>query len=148
LVPFLKSYNFSSISKHSLRTSDTSNTAYTGWGMYFNSSDLFQMSKLLHSIKNDNDLHFLNEALNPSYSNSLTAIKRANIFYNNGFWSKVFNKDLFGCDKDIWIPFMSGFGGITFAFMPNGMSYYYFSDGYVYEWEEAVIAAHKMRAFC
>ena len=43
---------------------------------------------------------------------------------------------------------MSGFGGITFAFMPNGMSYYYFSDGYVYEWEEAVIAAHKMRAFC
>jgi hypothetical protein len=118
--------------------------------MYFNSSDLFKMSKLFHSIKNDNDydLHFLNEALNPSYFNSLTAIKRANIFYNNGFWSKVFNKDLFGCDKDIWIPFMSGFGGITFAFMPNGMSYYYFSDGYVYEWEEAVIAAHKMRAFC
>jgi hypothetical protein len=150
LVPFLKSYNLSSISKHSLRTSDTSNTAYTGWGMYFNSSDLFKMSKLFHSIKNDNDydLHFLNEALNPSYFNSLTAIKRANIFYNNGFWSKVFNKDLFGCDKDIWIPFMSGFGGITFAFMPNGMSYYYFSDGYVYEWEEAVIAAHKMRAFC
>jgi hypothetical protein len=43
---------------------------------------------------------------------------------------------------------MSGFGGITFAFFPNQMSYYYFSDEYIYSWEDAVFAAHQIRAFC
>ena len=43
---------------------------------------------------------------------------------------------------------MSGFGGITFAFFPNGMSYYYFSDGYVYSWEDAVHAANVIKPFC
>jgi hypothetical protein len=100
-------------------------------------------------VKNNNSKNiFLHDALNPNYSNSLEAIRSANIFYNNGFWSKVFDKNLFGCKEDIWIPFMSGFGGITFALLPNGMSYYYFSDGYVYSWEDAVIAAHTMRSFC
>lgn len=150
LVPFLRSKNFSEISQHSLRTEDKSNTAYTGWGMYLNPSDLKKLSIFLHSIKNNksSSYSFLHEALNPNYSNSLAAIKSADIYYNNGFWSKVFDKDIFGCNNDIWIPFMSGFGGITFALFPNGMSYYYFSDGYVYSWNDAAIAAHKMRSFC
>ncbi|MDA7701334.1 beta-lactamase family protein [Gammaproteobacteria bacterium] len=150
LNPFLKLYGLSSISQHSLRTNDETLTPYTGFGMYFNSNDLFQLSQILHSFKNNSDpaFSFLYNGLNPSYENSLAAIKRANIYYNNGFWSKVFDKDIFGCQKDVWIPFMSGFGGITFALLPNGMSYYYFSDGYVYSWEEAVVAAHTMRPFC
>lgn len=150
LVPFLEGYNFSSISKFSLRTIDENyNNALTGLGMYFNVNDLYHLSTILHSVKNNNSKNiFLHDALNPNYSNSLEAIRSANIYYNNGFWSKVFDKNLFGCKEDIWIPFMSGFGGITFALFPNGMSYYYFSDGYVYSWEDAVIAAHTMRSFC
>ena len=150
LVPFLEGYNFSSISKFSLRTLDENyNYALTGLGMYFSVNDLYHLSNILHSVKNNNSKNiFLHDALNPNYSNSLEAIRSANIFYNNGFWSKVFDKNLFGCKEDIWIPFMSGFGGITFALLPNGMSYYYFSDGYVYSWEDAVIAAHTMRSFC
>jgi len=150
LVPFLEGYNFSSISKFSLRTIDENyNNALTGLGMYFSVNDLYHLSNILHSVKNNSSKNiFLHDALNPNYSNSLEAIRSANIFYNNGFWSKVFDKNLFGCKQDIWIPFMSGFGGITFALLPNGMSYYYFSDGYVYSWEDAVLAAHTMRSFC
>ena len=150
LVPFLEGYNFSSISKFSLRTIDENyNNALTGLGMYFSVNDLYHLSTILHSVKNNNSKNiFLHDALNPNYSNSLEAIRSANIYYNNGFWSKIFDKNLFGCKEDIWIPFMSGFGGITFALFPNGMSYYYFSDGYVYSWEDAVIAAHTMRSFC
>jgi len=150
LVPFLEGYNFSSISKFSLRTIDENyNNALTGLGMYFSVNDLYHLSNILHSVKNNSSKNiFLHDALNPNYSNSLEAIRSANIFYNNGFWSKVFDKNLFGCKEDIWIPFMSGFGGITFALLPNGMSYYYFSDGYVYSWEDAVLAAHTMRSFC
>ena len=65
-------------------------------------------------------------------------IVSADIFYNNGFWSRKFDGHKFGCNDDVWIPFMSGFGGITFAFFPNKMSYYYFSDEYIYSWEDAV----------
>ena len=149
LVPFFEEYNFSSVSKSSLRTNDENYNALTGLGMYFSVNDLYNLSNIFHSIKNNSSKNiFLHDALNPNYSNSLEAIKSANIFYNNGFWSKVFDKNLFGCKEDIWIPFMSGFGGITFAILPNGMSYYYFSDGYVYSWEDAVIAAHNMRSFC
>ena len=149
LVPFLEKYNFSSVSKSSLRTNDENYNALTGLGMYFSANDLYLLSNIFHSIKNNSSKNiFLHDALNPNYSNSLEAIRSANIFYNNGFWSKVFDKNLFGCKQDIWIPFMSGFGGITFAILPNGMSYYYFSDGYVYSWEDAVIAAHNMRSFC
>ena len=149
LVPFLEEHNFSTVSKSSLRTNDENYNALTGLGMYFSINDLYLLSNIFHSIKNNSSNNiFLHDALNPNYSNSLEAIRSANIFYNNGFWSKVFDKDLFGCKEDIWIPFMSGFGGITFALLPNGMSYYYFSDGYVYSWNDAVIAAHTMRSFC
>ena len=149
LVPFFEEYNFSSVSKSSLRTNDENYNALTGLGMYFSVNDLYLLSNIFHSIKNNSSKNiFLHDALNPNYSNSLEAIKSSNIFYNNGFWSKVFDKNLFGCKEDIWIPFMSGFGGITFAILPNGMSYYYFSDGYVYSWEDAVIAAHNIRSFC
>ena len=44
--------------------------------------------------------------------------------------------------------FMSGFGGITFAFFPNGMTYYYFSDGYDYAWESAVFSSNAIKPFC
>ncbi len=43
---------------------------------------------------------------------------------------------------------MSGFGGITYALLPNGMTYYYFSDGYTFAWESAVIAANQIKPFC
>ena len=51
LTPFLKLYGLSSISQHSLRTNDETLTPYTGFGMYFNSNDLFQLSQMLHSFE-------------------------------------------------------------------------------------------------
>ena len=94
------------------------------------------------------DLQFMHEALNPNEDNSLLAISSSNIYYNNGIWSRKFDKAMFNCNKDIWIPFMSGFGGITLALLPNGMTYYYFSDGYTFAWESAVIAANSIKPFC
>ena len=68
--------------------------------MYFNSNDLFQLSQMLHSFKNNSDpaFSFLYNGLNPSYENSLSAIKRANIYYNNGIWSRKFDKAMFNCE--------------------------------------------------
>ena len=77
----------------------------------------------------------------------LTAIDNI-LFYNNGFWSKRFNGPSLGCNEDIWIPFMSGFGGITVALLPNSSMYYYFSDNQEFAWDRAVNASNKMKPFC
>lgn len=149
LIPFFDELELSSSIQYSLRTFDTKSQAYTGWGMYLIRDDLKKLSTFLQKVKINNDsLSFLHEALNPNKANSNVAIRSADIFYNNGFWSRRFDGYKFGCKDDVWIPFMSGFGGITFAFFPNQMSYYYFSDEYIYSWEDAVYAAHQIRPFC
>jgi hypothetical protein len=53
-----------------------------------------------------------------------------------------------GCQNPTWIPFLSGYGGITVALMPNGMNYYYFSDGGVFSWARAAAEANRIRTFC
>ena len=122
----------------------------TGWGMFFLRDDLQLISKIMHKamIDKTSSFSFLHEALNPNKDNSLVAIPTVSIYYNNGFWSRRFDKSAFNCKEDVWIPFMSGFGGITFAFFPNGMTYYYFSDGYDYAWESAVFSSNAIKPFC
>ena len=150
LIPFFKKNNFSQVSESVLRTDDNVNQPYTGWGMFFIREDLEHISSIMHKVMNNNseNFKFLHEALNPKTDNSLSAIPGVNIYYNNGFWSRKFDKSIFNCKEDVWVPFMSGFGGITFAFLPNGMTYYYFSDGYEYAWESAVFSSNSIKPFC
>ena len=150
LIPFLESNNLSQTSQSVLATNDNIKQSYTGWGMFFLRSDLDGLATIIHNIKNNSStqLTYLYDALNPNDNNSLLAIPSVNIYYNNGFWSRKFDKDIFNCSEDVWIPFMSGFGGITFAFFPNGMSYYYFSDGYEFAWESAIFSSHSIKPFC
>tara|TARA_B100000902_G_scaffold31116_1_gene37301 strand:- start:1113 stop:2768 length:1656 start_codon:yes stop_codon:yes gene_type:complete len=150
LTPYLQENNLSQASKSVLRTYDNNKQAFTGWGMFFLRSDIFYLSKLIHTVKANplSNLNYLHEALNPNEDISFKAIPSVNIFYNNGFWSRKFDKSFFGCSDDVWIPFMSGFGGITLAFFPNGMTYYYFSDGYEFAWESAIFSSHKIKPFC
>ena len=39
---------------------------------------------------------------------------------------------------------MSGYGGITVALMPNGSSYYYFSDNNEFAWSATVKESNKL----
>jgi hypothetical protein len=39
---------------------------------------------------------------------------------------------------------MSGFGGITVALMPNGSSYYVFSDNNEFAWRDVVTESDKL----
>src|SRR3546814_14514085 len=52
--------------------------------------------------------------------------------YNNGFWAHDVGGRMPGCSGELWIPFMSGYGGITMLILPNGIAYYYFSDDHHY----------------
>ena len=67
--------------------------------------------------------------------------------YNNSFWARNIAQEI-GCPGELWVPFMSGYGGITLLLLPNGMSYYVFSDNGTFEWIEAAREAHAISSLC
>ncbi|MFB1001017.1 MAG: hypothetical protein QMC22_00610 [Pseudomonadales bacterium] len=66
--------------------------------------------------------------------------------YNNAFWG--LNKGSTAGCSGLFVPFMSGFGGITIAMAPSGVVYYYFSDGYGFTWDRAFSEAEDIRSSC
>jgi hypothetical protein len=47
-----------------------------------------------------------------------------------------------------WVPFMSGYGGITVVMAPNGATYYYFSDNEEFSWYNPVHEMNKLSPYC
>ena len=150
LVPIFSDINLSEKIKYTRRTIDENRQPYTGWGMFFERDDLLKINKLLRSsiISEHFSEPYINEALQQTDDKGFLAIKSSNIYYNNGLWSAKFDKNIFGCKHDIYVPFMSGFGGITVVFLPNSMIYYYVSDSFTFSWYAAVYAAHQMKPLC
>jgi hypothetical protein len=67
--------------------------------------------------------------------------------YNNGFWA--YRTDLGGaCEAPVWIPLMSGYGGISVAILPNNSLFYIFSDKGRFEWLRAAVESNKIRKYC
>lgn len=65
--------------------------------------------------------------------------------HNNGFWSREFSTaDDAAFAAPFSVPFMSGFGGITVALMPNGSSYYVFSDNNEFSWVDVVAESNRI----
>ena len=62
--------------------------------------------------------------------------------YNNAFWAQRYGPGQ-GYDCEFWVVQMLGVSGNVVALMPNGVSYYYFSDNQEFTWEAAVRAADK-----
>lgn len=66
--------------------------------------------------------------------------------YSNGLWAYPTTSQVPGCA--LRIPFMSGFGGITIAMMPDGATYYYFSDAGQFTWANAIAQLNKLAPMC
>lgn len=70
-------------------------------------------------------------------------------FYKNGFWAKDMTTAEFsqyGCNFPV--AYMSGFGGITVLLMPNGATFYLFSDNNEFYWYGAINEANKIARMC
>lgn len=67
--------------------------------------------------------------------------------YNDAFWANPFKQtSVYGCT--FYVPYMSGYSGVTVALMPNGAVYYAFNDNREFIWNAAVSEAHKIRSQC
>ena len=93
------------------------------------------------------DKSMLDAAMQRTASDRGLAAGGANFRYNNGFWAFDIASAI-DCEKPVWVPFMSGFGGITVAMFPNGVVYYYFSDTYTHRWRTGIEAAETIESMC
>jgi hypothetical protein len=71
------------------------------------------------------------------------------IHYNHGFWGKHFTRREYPSLKcKFWVPYMVGYGGISIVLLPNGATFYVFSDSQEFTWENAVLEIAKVKPYC
>ncbi len=136
------------------RTYDTVQQPFTGWGLMWLRDDVAKFGNLLATGSKAPQTLFDQTQLDAALQRTPTdrglepPITGGGYRYNNGFWAHEISANLPGCSGERWIPFMSGYGGITVLILPNGTLYYYFSDDDSYVWMDAAVASHKIRSLC
>jgi hypothetical protein len=69
--------------------------------------------------------------------------------YGRGFWGKQMTTAEFpGNVCSFWVSLMSGYGGNIVAFLPNGATFYIFSDGMEFPWVSSVGEIAKLAPMC
>lgn len=132
------------------RTYDSVRQPFTGWGLTLMRDDIAKLGAWLASREHPGDLVAeapLNAGLQRNPDDVGLRAGDATLRYNNGFWAYNAQGPL-DCPHPVWIPFLSGFGGIIVALMPNGVVYYYVSDGGDYVWARAARAADAIAPMC
>jgi hypothetical protein len=148
-----KPLNLSRQARMTRRTYDEVQQPYTGFGLTLLRDDIAKLVQFIGPMDGRlGDTELLDRKL-------FDAIKRRvpgdpgmvaeleTIFYNNGFRSFDVSSYL-GCEEPAWVVVLSGFGGIIVAIMPNDTAYYYFSDGNVHRYLNAVRESHRIRPMC
>lgn len=140
-----------------LRTDNSpTGTPLGGYGLFWTLDDTAKIAMLLNNqhgaIGNNQVLNadMLADSLqqNPLDRGVLTT-GYPTFSYNNGFWAKQMTPaefPQFSCA--FWVPFMSGRGGVTIAMMPNGSTYYSYSDNEDYIWYSAAYESNKLKRMC
>ncbi len=135
------------------RTRDAAQQPFTGYGLTLHRDDIAKLANFLNVDHGEIgasvllDQAQLNAALQRDPAHPGLRAGANDLRYNHGFWAWNAQVSL-GCREPTWIPFLSGYGGIIVALLPNGMSYYYVSDGGVFRWAQAAAEANRTRPFC
>ncbi|MBI3151410.1 MAG: hypothetical protein HYZ21_04715 [Chloroflexi bacterium] len=139
----------------SLRTdNNATGQAFAGYGLFWTQDDIAKVALLLNNqngVINGTQIlqpDMLADSMQDDASDRGLNTTGTPVFkYNNGFWAKEFTSaDGYTCS--FYTPFMSGYGGITVVMMPNGATYYYFSDNEEYSWSSSVNEANKLAPHC
>ena len=135
------------------RTYDAVAQPFAGYGLTLHRDDIAKIATFLNVDHGTIggapvlDQHMLAAALQRDPADTGFRASTDAFRYHNGFWAWNAQAWL-GCKSPTWIPFMSGYGGIITALFPNGVSYYYVSDGGVWAWAMAAAEADRIKPFC
>ena len=134
-------------------TRDAVAQPFTGWGLTLRRDDVAKLGRFLAVDRGrlgDErllDTGQVEAALQRSVADPGLEAGSDDLRYNNGVWAWDAGSYL-GCKGPAWIPFMSGFGGISVVMIPNGVVYYYFSDNGDFRWARAVGESQKLGTVC
>jgi len=149
----MKPLGLSPVTWKTRRTYDDEAQPFAGFGLIFHSDDVVRFALFLMNSKGhidgrqvidraELDAALQRNPADPGLNTSSELFR-----YNNGFWAHDV-KEYTGCSDPAWIPFMSGYGGISVVLLPNNSIYYVFSDGGHFEWAGAAVESNKIRKFC
>ncbi len=132
------------------RTYDEAAQPLTAYGLFFRPDDIARLGGFLNGGVSHQELFLQKDWAAASFRDT-SDLKRWHYArgeaYSLGFWG--FNiAPYLPCSSETWIPFMSGYGGIIFALLPNGVSYYYFTDGGHGHWKDAAVEINKISNYC
>jgi hypothetical protein len=143
--------NLSATARYTRRTYDATAQPFSGWGLMWTRDDVAKIGRFI-GIDDGNigatsmlDSALLNAAMQRTSDHGLVPL--TDYYYNNGFWALNAQANL-SCSQPTWIPFMSGYGGITVLLLPNDTVYYYFSDNDTFLWMDAARESAKIRPLC
>jgi hypothetical protein len=133
------------------RTLDKSQQAFSGYGLYFIRDDMAKINEFFNDPMSAEllDQNNLNSALQRGTRPAGLPVLGLTTRYKNGFWASSIG-EFTGCDNPTWLPYMSGYGGISVVFIPSNRLYYYFSDSEVgqYDWRAAITELDKFNPIC
>ncbi len=154
-----------------IRTDDSAAGAPAGYyGLFFNQDDIAKVGNFLNTSsgviagKQVLEPGRLSEALFRSTNVGSTGVaiegrKDASLVgagaiantrrYSHGFWGRKITRAEFpeySCDY--WTSFMSGYGGNIVMLLPNGATYYIFSDGMEFPWQAPLREINKLAPMC
>ena len=152
LVPIWQALRLSPLAMQTRRTRDAEAQAFTGWGLTLSADDMARMALFLHAGSVIDGVSWLDRDLLAAAlqqkpdDRGLPAIDDS-LRYRAGFWAYNAGADL-GCGHDVWIPTMSGYGGVSVTLIPNGHVYLYASDGREFSWRRAAAQSFAIQPFC
>ena len=139
------------------RTYDSVAQPFTGWGLTYHHDDIARIAKFI-GVDNGQiggvqmlDSTMLNTALQRNASDrGLQAATLTDFKYKYGFWARNVQSAL-SCPHATWVPFMSGFGGISVVLFSNGVIYYNFADDGLtatFDWTNPAKEVQKISNYC
>jgi CubicO group peptidase (beta-lactamase class C family) len=133
------------------RTVDGAALPFTGYGLAYTRDDIVRAARFLArgalvDGKPWLDRSLLEDALQRAAPGSGAQVF-PRIVYRLGFWARDV-APLIGCARPVWVPFMSGYGGISVVMFPNDVRFWSFGEDDHFDWGEAAREVEKIRPLC
>ncbi|MFI4935996.1 MAG: serine hydrolase domain-containing protein [Caulobacterales bacterium] len=135
------------------RTLDAARQPFFAYGLIYHPDDIARIARWL-SVDDGKvagqpmlDGAMLARAMERDPAHPGMAAGYPHFVYADGTWGRDLAPVL-GCQQPTWVPFMSGYGGISVVMPPGGVQYYYFGDSQVWDWGPAAVEINKIRPIC
>ncbi|MDP2777215.1 MAG: hypothetical protein Q8O48_06210, partial [Anaerolineales bacterium] len=147
--------NLSAGAMTTIRTDNSpTGVPFGGYGLFWTQDDLAKLAKLINNNNGAaNGTQILETSVLAAGMQKNSADRgfdtSINYMYNNSFWAYQYttaDNAAFTCTP--WVPFMSGYGGITVAMAPNGATYYITSDKGEFIWKDQLEETNKLSPMC